>query len=596
MNYQISRGKFIRTGSLALAGTYLSEFVFAKDTLMPVLKNDHQLMQKLISYNDHSVEELIAKGPLNPNIRLNNFRPLATSIAVLSASVSNSGSAHYRSVVLSERLNQRMDIMLKGQYSNGTVDAGGNRQSPPDTAFVLEHICRAATVLKMDAYRDLQPLREKLKKFILSAGEAMVNGGVHTPNHRWVISAALANINALYPDTKYIHRIDEWLAEGIYLNEDGHFLERSSTYSAVIDRAFITIARLLNRPELLDPVHKNLTTYYYYTELNGDVVSVDSRRQDQFSTSRITRFYLQYRYMAIITGNPLFIEMARKIERLPEFKDQVLAHSLAAFMDNRELQKELPQSREPDDDFERLFTLSDLARIRRGNISVTIFGGNDKPIQVISGRSSNPNFLSFRKGGAILKYMRLSTSFFRMGYFSSDGLIKEGKTYRLKESKEAYYYQPLDKNSVQGNGDYKLSASPDGRFWNKMDFDSRKKSDVKEQITAIDIIETEGVLDIDIKVTGPPNVEVTLEMCFGEMGKLTGVVPASNNNYFLESGSGSYALGGDVIQFGPGKNEHNKVSRLESEQYTYHQGSLRTDGLHVYLTGYTPFSHKMTLG
>jgi len=579
-----------------LAGTFLSEFVLAGDALIPASKNDNQLMQKLIYNNDQSVKDLIAKGPLNPDIRLNNFRPLATSIAVISASASNSGSAHYRSAVLSERLNQRMDIILKGQYSDGTVDAGGNRQSPPDTAFVLEHICLAATVLKLDGHKDLQPVTEKLKKFILSAGEAMVNGGVHTPNHRWVISAALANINALYPDAKYVHRIDEWLSEGIYLNEDGHFLERSSTYSAVIDKAFITMARLLNRPELLDPVHKNLTTYYYYTELNGDVVSVDSRRQDQFSTSRITRFYLQYRYMAIITGNPLFTEIARKIGSLPEFKDQVMAHSLAAFMENKELQKELPDSGDPDDDFEKLFTHSNLARIRRGNISVTIFGGNDKPIQVISGRSSNPNFLSFRKGKAILKYMRLSTSFFRMGYFSSDGLIKEGRTYRLKERKEAYYYQPLDKNSVQGNGDYRLSASPDGRFWNKMDFDSRKKSDVKEQITAIDITETDGVLDIDIKVTGPPNVEVTLEMCFNEMGKLTGVVPASNNNYFLESGSGSYTLGEDVVHFGPGKNEHKKISRLESEQYTYHQGSLRTAGLYVYLTGYTPFSHKITLG
>lgn len=64
----------------------------------------------------------------------------------------------------------------------------------------------------------------------------MVTGGVHTPNHRWVICSALSQINALFPDIKYVNRIDEWLSEGIYINEDGHFPERSSNYSAVVDR------------------------------------------------------------------------------------------------------------------------------------------------------------------------------------------------------------------------------------------------------------------------------------------------------------------------------------------------------------------------
>ena len=85
-------------------------------------------------------------------------------------------------------------------------------------------------------------------------------------------------------------------------------------------------------------------------------------------------------------------------------------------------------------------------------------------------------------------------------------------------------------------------------------------------------------------------------MCFNEGGNLTGAESAKNNNYVLKSGSGTYALGGDTIKFGPGKNEHQYIDHLASEQYGYHQGSLRTDGVHVYLTGYTPFSHKMTLG
>jgi hypothetical protein len=59
---------------------------------------------------------------------------------------------------------------------------------------------------------------------------------------------------------------------------------------------------------------------------------------------------------------------------------------------------------------------------------------------------------------------------------------------------------------------------------------------------------------------------------------------------------GKLAMGADIIQIGLGKEEHRNINNLDSEEYTYHQGSLRTDGVHVYITGFTPFRHKMTIG
>lgn len=592
----MSRGEFIRLGGLSLAGALVSDVVFANDFLSENKKSkeDTELMKKLILNNDAKVT-FILNNPYDPAIRLNSFRGVASSITVMTASMCNSESGFYKSEILVEKINEVTEILLKAQYSDGTLDAGGNRQSPPDTAFILEYICPAAAILKNNKQKDLEGLKDKLKKFILNAGEAMITGGIHTPNHRWVICAALANIHSLFPDTRYIRRIDEWLAEGIYMNQDGHYAERSGIYSAVIDKALITMARLLNRPQLLDIVNKNLTTYFYYTEPNGDLVTVDSKRQDQFMDLKVTNFYLQYRYMAIRTKNPMFVYMTKLIESLPNFAADILPGSLAFFMENEELRKQIPVEEAIANDFEKFFALSNLVRIRRGKVSLTLFGGNDKPVMIVSGRSSNPNFLMYRKGDAILKYMRLSTSFFRMGYFSSEGIIKEGNKYILKETKEADYYQPLAEEFRKKDGDYKLSESPDGRFWNKMDFDSRVKSNVKTQTTIIEITENNGALSLDFKVDGPPNVEVTIEMCFKEGSNVTGAVLDEKKNYFLKSGNGELSMGADTIRFGPGKCEHLNVENLDSEEYTYHQGSLRTNGEHVYITGFTPFHHKMVI-
>ncbi|WP_289661302.1 hypothetical protein [Flavobacterium panacagri] len=597
MKHSMSRGEFIRLSSLSLGGVLMSNTLFVNDFFSEgtVSKEDLQLMKKLIQNNDTKVKSLLNRPSLDPNIRISNFRGIANTVTVCSASFCNSGSEYYKSPVLVEKLNEAIDVLLKGQYSDGTLDAGGNRQSPPDTAFILEYICPAAVLLNRSKQKELAVVREKVKQFILNAGEAMITGGVHTPNHRWVICAALANINALYPDTRYVNRIDEWLAEGIYLNEDGHYSERSGIYSAVIDKALITMARLLKRPQLLEIVNKNLITYFYYTETNGDLVTVDSKRQDQFMALKVTKFYWQYRYMAIRTQNPMFVYMVNTIEKLPEFTSDILSDSLAFFMENEDLQKQVPAESNVPNDFEKFFVLSNLARIRREKTSITLFGGNDQPVQIVSGRSSNPNFLMYRKGEAILKYMRLSTSFFRMGYFSSNGIVKEGNKYILTETKEADYYQPLAPEYRKPDGDYKLSESLDGRFWNKMDFDSRTKSNVKKQITVIEITENNGALSLDFKVDGPPNVEVTVEMCFNEKSIVNGATADEKKNYFLKNGYGEVATAGDAIKFGPGKCEHLNVENLESEQYTYHQGSLRTNGEHVYITGFTPFRHQMTI-
>ena len=157
---------------------------------------------------------------------------------------------------------------------------------------------------------------------------------MHTPNHRWVICAALARLNALYPDKKYITRIEDWLGEGVFIDADGHYPERSGIYSGVEDNALITMGRLLNKPSLFEPVRKNLEMTYYYMEPNGDLVTNDSRRQDQYAAKGIMPFYLHYRYMAIKDNNKKFAAIASQIENMKGFEKEVVEKALFHFLED----------------------------------------------------------------------------------------------------------------------------------------------------------------------------------------------------------------------------------------------------------------------
>ena len=548
---------------------------------------DEALLKSMSAANDTYVASLVKSN------KPGSGRRLGHDFSCLAAAYTYAGSKYYYDASLIPLLDINLDVLIKDQAEDGTLNFG-NLESPPDTAFLIELLTAGAILLAKNNPPAIAQVNNKAKKFILKAGDALTVGGVHTPNHRFVICAALARINTLYPNKKYINRIDDWLGEGVFNDADGHFPERSQNYAEVEDNSLITLARLLNRPELLEPVRRNLDMTYYYMEPNGDLVVNDSRRQDQWSGKRMTAFYNHYRYMANRDKSAKYAGIAKLIETMEDFENDVIKTHFYHFLEDPLYQQQMPAPAPPLINFEKLFATTSLLRIRRDKISATLFGGPDLPIIVASGRSSSPNFFSYRKGNAILKYMRFSSGFFSSGYFYSDGLKKNGDEYILHRKLDVPYYQPLPKNLRNAKGDYRLSPSIDDRFWNKMDFSNRPVSNVKSLVTKISLVEKNGAGELSFDINGSKDVPITIELCFKEGGKLSGVTAADTGNNFLESGMGSYEFGGDTIQFGPGSNAHKSIRNLEGERYHNYFGSLRTEGMHVFITGRTPFRHKLT--
>lgn len=549
--------------------------------------------RQIVKANDASLPQVI-EAVKGSHERF-GAREVGEEIDALAGAYCAPESSYFKHQELLPVMEAAADRLLAAQHADGTIDSG-NLSSPPDTGFVVQTVCTALTVLQHTHLPQLSAINEKLGQFVLAAGEALTTGGIHTPNHRWVVSSALAQLNAIFPAAKYVDRIDDWLGEGIFCDVDGQFAERSTgIYSRVVDNALITIARLLDRPGLLDPVRRNLAMTMFYMHPNGELETVGSRRQDQTMMAWITNYYLQYRYMAIHDQNRQFAAVARFAEEIGLDHAEVKI-PLIEFLEEPLYRRKLPDPEPLPTDYARFFSNSALARIRRGESSATIYGGSDWPLGVASGLASNPTFFNFRKGRAVLESVRMMPAFFSEGAFRSNGMQVEENRYLLHQETHVPYYQPLPRQLRNAQGDYPLTPAGN-RFWSKMNFPQRQMSNIQTLEQSVTVTETAGAFELAFDVGGHDRVPVSIELTFRHDGEVEGTEPGTTrpNLYFLRQGTGRFRAGDDVITFGPGQTDHEMV-RLEGTPYGTPQTALPPDRHRVYITGFTPFRKILIIG
>ncbi|GAB3993559.1 hypothetical protein GCM10029992_05490 [Glycomyces albus] len=224
-------------------------------------------------------------------------------------------SRHHRAPEAASAALRLIDHLASMQGADGLFD-GENLASPPDTAFTINDLCDAYGLLEQS--QASAEAAAKLERIATSAKESLLNGGVHTPNHRWELSAALARMHRHWPDRRLVGRVDQWLAEGIDIADDGMYSERSANYALhVSNPSLIAVGTILDRPELLDDVVRNLEAIAATTLPDGTVETVHSRRQDQRGTIDLAGFLMQFRRFAIQRGRGDFAGIVAEILARP---------------------------------------------------------------------------------------------------------------------------------------------------------------------------------------------------------------------------------------------------------------------------------------
>ena len=513
---------------------------------------DGLLSRQITDSKSRGYGSLPAHDAVSADIGLYSANSAASLVASYTAAYLHPSSKFHGDNLLIERIRLAIGFLNRVQHADGFIDLlETNFDSPPDTGFTVHNLATAACLAQRAGNRELVGLSEP---FLRKAAGGLAIGGIHTPNHRWVVSSALAQINEIFPDPRYLHRIDQWLGEGIDIDDDGQWTERStSVYNTVCDRAFVVLAAKLKRPELLDPVRRNLNAMLYLMHPDYEVVTEISNRQDRNQRGTMGGYWFPLRYLAMRDQNGQFATIANHFTPANA--------SLPAMMEYPEIAGPLPAPEPVPTEYSKPLPHLGVVRFRSGALSSTVLW-------------DNPTFFTFRNGSAVIDAVRFASAFFGKGQFAGSKLEAAGDRLVLSQTLEGPYYQPLDPPR---------RVTP--ASWGSVRRD-RATSQVCHLTQTAHLTQTKSGSQIRFQADGFAGVPLAIEITFRDTGRIEGGERLTPETYLLNSPTATYKTGTDTIRFGPGLSEH---------RYTQVRGALpRIPGQTVYLTGFTPLDHTVT--
>ena len=409
----------------------------------------------------------------------------------------------------------------------------------------------------------------KVKEIVYAGAIGMVNGGFHTPNHRWAIASNLLECWKLFGEERFKKRAEEYLVEGIDCTEDGEYAERSAgNYNRINNDAMITIGEILGEEKYIDCAERNLNMMLTYLEPDDSIFTNNSTRQDRGVKIYPRDYYFEYLYMGKKRNNEKFLKAANYIMELNIRKDHY-PEFLINFMLFPELIDLEFDGCGYDTTYDAFYRESGIVRRRKGNWSYTII-------------NNATNFVWFQNGDLCLS-LKVGASLCEHRAFKSESLEKEGNAYALKETMKGWYYLPF--------GEYRGTTD-----WWKMD-----NPNTREKLTGPDlnlnfdvkVREIEDGLEVKIKASGVDRAPLRLELAFDAGATIVSdhftVEGLAGECMIAKDGMVTATRGDYAIEVGPAFYDHDFVA-----------GKFGSEGrspqcFTVYFTDTTEFERTITI-
>lgn len=493
-----------------------------------------------------------------------------SSLATLGYAYLLDGTARQGQDELVERVKLGAAWSRRVRRPSGSYDlVTTNFDSSPDTGFivnVLAPVVKAARSAAEAGDSGAGVIAEEIGEVVRSATPGMVDGGFHTPNHRWVLVSALSQAFDLFPDLVGKEIIDRYLDETIDINADGEYTERSTgVYNAICNRFLRIAADRLNRPELLEAVRKNLTLSYYLLHADGSVVTSISSRQDRGQKTIPVGLVDSYYALARQDGNGFFAACA---DWLFDLNPGGVPWVMHPFLEHPEWREDDLEREQLPDSYSKVYPVSGMWRVRRGQASTTVAKGITAPF-------------SLTYGGVELTAVKVCASYFAVAQFRAETIEGDEKGVLLRDPGRGSvhgspgYYQPIGKPVTSEE-------------WGAV---RREREHYALPPFAVDfrIDEVDGGFDLSITAEAYDKVPFQVAFDFvpgGELDMESGAVQGREGEVaLLKSGTAIYHVGNDAISVGPGTYGHRMWQM---------RGSEAAPGLfRVLLTNVTPVNQTI---
>lgn len=490
-------------------------------------------------------------------------------LTTMIAAYSNEDSTYYKDETVGKRILLGLDFVKRCQHENGLFDyITCNFYSAPDTAFIIKRILPGLHYLHDHERDDYQEqIYQKLYEMTELAAIGLLQGGFHTPNHRWAIASNLLECADFFQKPELAKAAAAYLLEGSDCNADGEYAERSAGgYNRINNEAMLTIAKYTKDASYEDCAVRNLHMMLTYMEPDGTVFTANSTRQDNGKRIIPKNYYWDYLLVGRDRNIPEFLAFANYLFLLVEENQLSIPDILWHFMNRPEFIKEEYEQIYQPQNYRKLYRDSGIARVREGDFTYTLMRGKS-------------NFLYF-SNHSIDVSVKVAGAFCEHRAFVPESLEETEDGFHLYQTMRGWYYLPF-------------KEKPQTSDWWKMDQTKREKKmgpDLKIDTFVRDI--KDGI-EVTVEIKGVSQAPFRVEIA--SLGAQT----ADNPYFCMQNIKGKRLLAKaemttlsnkfDAIEAGPAFGTHSYIDGLFGSEESDNQCFT------LYFTDYTEWKHTFTI-